>query len=224
MRKITRKADIYTRSILEVDVLISEDGEILLYQAFLDSTDPRLFAPRDESAASIEATHNRSWRECRIWQGYFAESLLLLREISQQGRPSNLIFPALFNLRHAIEVALKWHIQYAGGVVPTRAGHNLDALIDAFRLTVDDLEYEASYISDHALDRIAELASIDPRSVVFRYGTEHDGSTISIAPECWDVFRIYFTVDNLLIWFDNLSDQIALCRDEEYQARLRENQ
>jgi hypothetical protein len=69
------------------------------------------------------------------------------------------------NLRHAMEIALKWHIRYAGGVIPRGAGHDLCVLIEAFRRTADDLDDEASYVSDYVLDRISELALIDPRSV-----------------------------------------------------------
>jgi hypothetical protein len=128
----------------------------------------------------------------------------------------------LFNLRHAVEVALKWHIRYAGGIIRKRAGHDLGVLIEAFRQTAQDLDDEANYVSDYVLERISELASIDPRSVTFRYSAEADGSLIEIAPERWDLRRLCFTVDELLLWFDGLSGKIDLSRDEEYQAYLRD--
>lgn len=202
--------------------MISEDEEISLYEALSSSADPRLFAPADDGRASIEFPYGGRWRECRIWEGYFEASTILLRTIMQHPLANNLIFPALFNLRHAVEVALKWHIQYAGGVIPKSAGHDLRALIDAFRRTADDLDDEASYISDYALDRISELAFIDAHSVIFRYATERDGSPIEIPSKQWDIFRIYFVAEQLSLWFDGLSDQIVLCQNDEYQAYLRE--
>jgi hypothetical protein len=201
---------------------ISEDEERALYEAFLSNPDARLIAPAKTGAPSIEFLSDDNWRECRIWEGYLDASLILLREAMQQeSQASNLIFPALFNLRHGMEIALKWHIRYAGGLIPKGAGHDLPVLVEAFRRTADDLDHEASYISDFMLDRISELALIDPSSITFRYSTELDGSPIEIAPKHWDLPRLYFTVGELSILFDQLSDQIDLSRDEDYQAYLR---
>lgn len=191
----------------------SGDEETAFYEAFISDPDTRLIAPAPEGAPNIEFKFGGDWRECRIWEGYFDASLILLKEALQRApQANNLAFPALFNLRHALEVALKWHIRYAGGIVPKRAGHNLGVLMDAFRQTAHDLNDEANYISDYALERISELASIDPHSVMFRYSTEVDGSLIEIAPERWDLRRLYFTVDELLLWFDGLSGQIDRSR------------
>jgi hypothetical protein len=203
---------------------ISEDEETALYEAFLRDPDRRLIAPAHESTPSVEFTLGGSWRECRIWEGYFDASLMLLREILQrESRTNHLIFPALFNLRHAIEVALKWHIRYASGVVPKRAGHDLGVLIEAFRQTAHDLDDEASYISDYMLNCVYELALIDPRSVTFRYSTESSGSPIKISPQRWDLRRLCFKADELLLWFDGLSGQIDLSRNEEYQRDRRDS-
>src|SRR3978361_2262004 len=119
---------------------ISEDAEIALYEAFLSNPDTRLIAPAEDGTPSVEFPFGGGWRECRIWEGYLDASLILLREaLQREPRGGNLIFPALFNLRHAMEVALKWHIRYAGRVIPKRAGHDLSVLIEAFRRTADDL-------------------------------------------------------------------------------------
>jgi hypothetical protein len=106
--------------------------------------------------------------------------------------------------------------------VPKRAGHNLSILIEALRQTAHDLDDEASYISDFVLDRISELASIDPRSIAFRYSAGADGSPIEIAPAGWNLRRLYFMVGDLLIWFDGLAGQIGLSRDEDYRVHRRE--
>ncbi|NKL95683.1 MULTISPECIES: hypothetical protein [Rhizobium] len=202
---------------------IIEDQENALYEVFLSNPDPRLIAPAEDGAPSVEFRFGGGWRECRIWEGYLDASTILLRQIlKRQGLANNLIFPALFNLRHAMEVALKWHIHYAGGIVSKDAGHSLNSLIDSFRRTADDLDDEASYISDYMLDRVSELAIVDPRSITFRYSTELDGSPIEIAPERWDLQRLIFTVDGLSFWLDNLSGQIDLSRDERYQSYLRD--
>jgi len=201
---------------------ISEDEELTLYQAYLNSCDPRLIKSTDEGAPSVEFTFDGEWREYRIWEGYLDASLILLKKVLEQSPWSeNLIFPALFKLRHAIEVALKWHIRYAGGAIPKRAGHDLFILIDAFRRTADDLDDDASYISAHMLNCISELAVVNPRSITFRYSTELDGSSIEISPEDWNLRHLYFMVSDLSVFLDDLSNRIDLSRNEEYQAYLR---
>ncbi|MBZ6078106.1 hypothetical protein [Microvirga puerhi] len=201
---------------------ISDEAEMEHYEAFMRNAGSRLISPASDDTSNIEFKFGGDWRECRIWEGYFDASLILLRTMFQKApQTGNLIFPALFNLRHATEVALKWHIRYAGGVVPKRVGHNLDVLIEAFRETAYDLDNNASYISDNMLNNISEFALVDPRSVTFRYSTELDGSHIKIAPERWDLGRLYFVADALSLWFDGLSGAIDLSRDDEYQAYLR---
>lgn len=187
---------------------ISEDEEMTLYEAFLCDPDTRLIRPAQDDTPGIDFKFDGGWRECRIWEGYFDASLILIRKALEEPSGYNLIFPALFNLRHALEVALKWHIGHAGGVVPKRAGHNLNILINALRQTAHDLDDETTYISDSMLNCISELSLIDPRSVTFRYSTEANGSPIRISPQRWDLLRLYFMVDTLSLWFDGLSGQI----------------
>lgn len=188
---------------------ISEDEEMTLYEAFLCDPNTRLIRPAQDDTPSIDFKFDGGWRECRIWEGYFDASLILIRKaLEEEPRGHNLIFPALFNLRHALEVALKWHIGHAGGVVPKHVGHNLDILISALRQTAYDLDDETTYIAESMLNYISELSLIDPRSVTFRYSTEANGSPIRISPQRWDLLRLYFMVDTLSLWFDGLSGQI----------------
>lgn len=182
----------------------TDDDEEELYQAFLESGDARFIAPAENDVPSVEFLDCGEKQEWRIWQGYLDASFLLLKEaLRQSPSASNLIFPAMFNLRHGIEVSLKWHIRYAGG--PACAGHKLRVLFEILQNTVNDpddalLCYLSSIIS--------ELEPIDPRSVAFRYSTELDGSIIEIKPNKWDLQRLYFTVSDLSICFDILSSRI----------------
>lgn len=195
------------------------------FYRFLDENPPtRLFLTAEDGTPSIGfAPGTASRQERRIWEGYIDASAILLGHILNN-RPNSLtlIFPALFNLRHGMEVALKWHIKYAGGVVPKKVGHRLDVLVDIFRKTAEDLDEEATYISENDLDMILELAALDPRAVALRYSTEIDGSPITRAVDDWDLRRLCFTVDRLTLWFDHLSGYIDLSRDDEYQQRMRE--
>jgi len=188
------------------------DDEDQLYQAFLKSGDTRLIAPAENDVPNVEFRHGGGWRECRIWEGYLDASSFLLREVlCEYPRANNLIFPALFNLRHAIELSLKWHIKYSGGAVPQRVGHNLRVLLKILQETLDDEgdeDDEKGYLLCYFSKIVFELDAIDPRAVAFRYSTELDGSPIEIKPSEWDLRHLYFVVSDLPVYLDNLSSMI----------------
>ncbi|WP_439626531.1 hypothetical protein [Shinella sp.] len=191
----------------------TDDDEDELYQAFLESGDARFIAPAENDVPSVEFLHGGERQEWRIWQGYIDASFFLLKEaLRQSPYASNLIFPAMFNLRHGIEVSLKWHIRYAGGLVPVCAGHNLRLLFEILQKTVNDPD---DYLLCYLSSIISELEPIDPRSVAFRYSTELDGSPIEIKPSKWDLRRLYFVVSDLSICLDILSSMIDQSNFEE---------
>lgn len=187
-----------------------KDEEAILHEEFLYTHKDGLIAPAKRDVPSVEFSNDDAVRECRIWEGYLDASCLLLeRAVKQWSQENRLIFPALFNLRHAMEVALKWHIKYAGGVVPKRAGHNLGILIDAFRDVTANFDKEENFtMRESLLASVAEIASLDPRAVAFRYSSEHDGSPIMITPEAWDIRALYFAVSDLSVIFDDLANRI----------------
>ena len=114
----------------------------------------RLLIPAIGLASSVSLSPSNYLRKNdRIWQAYFAASQILLSQMLEQKRVSEyLIFPAMFNLRHGMELALKWHIEYAGGRIPKNAGHKLDVLVQAFRETASDLDEDETYISEFNTD------------------------------------------------------------------------
>lgn len=188
------------------------DDEDELYQAFLENGDSRLIAPAENDVPSVEFVRGEKWRECRIWRGYIDASFFLLREALRKHPCNNsLIFPAMFNLRHGIEVSLKWYIEYGGGTVPARAGHNLSVLLEALqKLSPENDGYLLLYLSNI----ISEIESIDRKSVAFRYANEKNGHPIEITPIKWDLRHLYFTVSELSICLDSLEYMI-----DQYQFK-----
>lgn len=201
----------------------SSDDHISFFEALHDDMPERLLLRAEDGSPCVDFSlgHER-WREHRIWEGYINASCLLLNEILEESPASRwFIFPAMFNFRHAMEVALKWHIQYAGGTIPKNSGHDLDILIRAFRDTAHGLDEETTYASDYELDLISEIAAIDPRAISFRYPTELNGSPISLPHDAWDLRRLCFTVSYLSVWLDHLSGYIDMSC-EDCQTMLRE--
>jgi len=201
---------------------ISDDEEMELYEAFLNDPDTRMIAPPTEGEPSVRVQQRGHWGDWQIWDGYLKASELLLREcMKSQHDAKRLIFPALFNLRHAMEVALKFHIRYAGGTIPKGSQHDLDALADAFRKTAEGLDEEISYIREEVLDHISEIARFDPRSIAFRYSSNVDGTPVEIVDTDIGLIRLYFSLEHLEMYFYDLADQIALSQDEEYRASFK---
>ncbi|MBP2158885.1 MULTISPECIES: hypothetical protein [Asticcacaulis] len=192
---------------------MTDDEEMVLYVEFLQDVDKRLVIPPKDNAPCVKFDQKDKWRERRIWQGYFWASEILLKAAIKGRERDSLIFPALFNFRHAVEVALKWHIEDTGGVVPKGAGHKLSVLVDAFRKTAEGIPDDVTYISEYVIDCISELDKIDPHSLTFRYAAKLDRSGIDIYPARWDLTRLLFTVDVLSEWFYYLSDQVNNSRD-----------
>ena len=201
-----------------------EDDHSSFFESLWDNPPESLLLPAEDGAPRVSFhLSDGVWQEYRIWEGYIDASSLLLNAILE-GKPNSrgLIFPAMFNLRHAMEVALKWHIKYAEGTIPKNAGHNLEILIQAFRDTASTLDEDVTYICDAYLDLILEMASLDPRAIKFRYSTEIAGSAISIPRDDWDLRRLIYSVDLITMWFDHLSGYIDMS-SEEYQAMMRES-
>jgi len=189
---------------------IDKNDEAILYEEFQRTHAGGLITPASQDVPNVDFSSDGTARECRIWEGYLDASCLLLKTVVDEWpRANNLIFPALFNLRHAIEVALKWHIKYAGGTVPKRAGHDLRILMDTFCSVAAELDDEDSCIApDNFLRCIGEIASLDPRGITFRYSSEHDGSPIRITSEVWDIRALYFAVSDFGVVLDDLSNRI----------------
>jgi len=74
---------------------------------------------------------------------------------------ADLIYPVLFNYRHAIELYLKAIVE------PAERNHKLDDLISQFQRVV--LERLKVRVPDWHVRRLAEFHDVDDRSTAFRY-------------------------------------------------------
>lgn len=203
-------------------MLPTEDEQTAFYEAFLNDQEMRMIAPPMDGEPCAEFPKPSPARDDLVSDGYLEASEILIREcMKSDWSARRLISPALFNLRHGLEIALKYHIQWAGGVVPKGVGHDLEALIEIFRETAEGLPEEASYICEWALSRVSEIASLDPRSLTFRYSSEFNGSSIEAGLDRIGLMRLSVQLDFLRDYFFYLAEKIALCWDEEYVSQYR---
>jgi len=203
-------------------MLQTESEEAGLYERLLSDQERRMIAPPIEGEPCAEFPKQSPARDDIVSDGYFEASEVLIRECMESDEKARrLISPALFNLRHGLEASLKYHIRWAGGAVPKGVGHDLKALSEIFRKTADGIPEEASYICEWALGRVSEIASLDPRSLAFRYSCGVDGSPIETGLDRIGLMRLSVELDLLRDYFFYLAEKIAICRDEEYISRYR---
>jgi hypothetical protein len=203
-------------------MLPTEDEEAAFYEAFLNDQERRMIAPPIDGEPCAEFPKPSPARDDLVSDGYLEASEILIRECMKSSWSARrLISPALFNLRHGLEIALKYHIEWAGGVVPKGVGHDLEALIEIFRKTAEGIPEEASYICEWSLGRVAEIASLDPRSLNFRYSSGISGVPIKFDLDRIGLMRLSVDLDLLRDYFFYLAEKIAICWDEEYLSRYR---
>lgn len=201
---------------------LTEDEEAAFYEVSVNDGERRMIAPPVDGEPSARFPGPSNARDDLLWDGYLEASQVLLRACMESERSAErLISPALFNLRHALEVALKYHIQWAGGVVPKGVGHNLDVLADAFRKTAKGLPEEASYVSEWFLGLVSEVAALDPQSTAFRYSTERNGHPIETGLDRIGLVRLLLWIDLLKDYLYDLVERVAISWDEEYLCQFR---
>lgn len=85
----------------------------------------------------------------------------LLAAALSQDLANELLYPVLYNYRHALELYLK------AAVAPTRRSHDFRGLVKLFRCVV--FERLGVEVPGWILDRLNEFHDVDARSTTFRY-------------------------------------------------------
>jgi hypothetical protein len=99
-------------------------------------------------------------------------------------------YPALYLYRHAIELYLKLVVD------PKKRDHRIDELASEFQSMVrTKLKQE---VPNWVMERIRELADIDPNSFSFRYTKDRRGRRMMLPGEFWVSFRHLRRVVNVL--------------------------
>lgn len=129
----------------------------------------KLVSPGYDAFLALESAERRY----RLQKGYKrAGDILIQRALEECHNKNNLVFPALFNYQHYIELALKAIIErhgYRADVSPSR-NHDLSQLWRQFLRVVEAFGLDPSEIVIASVGAcVAEFASIDAGSTAFRY-------------------------------------------------------
>lgn len=135
-------------------------------------------------AWAAKATDERLYRMIKGFRE--AGDMIVDQGIANHHRSLNLLYPAIFNYRQALELQLKYLLMAYGPLVneaPDFKNHGLLKLWEKCRRIFFAIDTEANHSEDafRAVDAvIAEFDSIDPRSDVFRFAHDTKGQSIQI--------------------------------------------
>lgn len=154
-------------------------------------------------------------RGFRLLRGYKrAGDVLVQQALSDRADRDNLVFPALFNYRHYIELALKAIIEERGAFAGVALGTKDHRLPDLWRLFVQiatafqcDPADTAALSVEHC---ISEFARIDPSSTTFRYAKTLRGDVPAL-PDGLDLVNLHDVMSGIENFFE--------CADLDFQHK-----
>lgn len=164
----------------------------------LPKADDRLFSPGHDSFFA-DATAERNYR---MLQGYKrAGDVLIQNALADPYDRHSLIFPALFNYRHYIELALKAIVEEHGAFAGISLGsknHKLSELWGLFVKIATAFGHDGSNELVVAVGAcIGEFADVDTNSTVFRYPSNLDGSTTPLPRHGIGLMRVHDVMNGI---------------------------
>lgn len=146
-------------------------------------------------------------RNYRLLRGYKrAGDILIQNALADRADCQNLVFPALFNYRHYIELALKAIIDDHGevaGVSLEQKDHKLPELWQLFRTVSAAFGCDCSTEAAIAVGEcINEFAAIDAGSTVFRYARDVRGKTPALPSDGLDLVRLHDVMNGVENFFE----------------------
>jgi hypothetical protein len=145
-------------------------------------------------------------RRYRLLEGYKrAGDILIQIALADPYDRNALVWPAIFNYRHYIELALKAIIEEHGPFAGESLGqkdHKLPELWQLFVKVAAAFGYDCSDATTAAVGRcIGEFADVDDRSTAFRYACNKDGSTPTL-PSGLDLVRLHDVINGIENFFE----------------------
>lgn len=153
-------------------------------------------------------------REVFIWDGYMkAGAVLVQRAMEHRYERHELVYPILFNYRHALEVAIKWVLDRYGRYAAIEAyekDHRLDKLWKACRLVLVEFGGDGPDESTDVVERIVvEFHKLDPNSFAFRYSKNKNGAQVPLPDFLIDLANIRDVMEGVNHFFEGVDAQCS---------------
>jgi hypothetical protein len=163
----------------------------------------RLLSPGRDTFLAEEAEE----RNYRLLRGYKrAGDILIQSALADRADCKNLVFPALFNYRHYIELALKAIIEDHGafaGVSRADKNHKLPELWKLFIAIASAFGNDCSDAASVAVGKcIDELVAVDASSTVFRYARSVRGDIPALPNDGLDLVRLHDVMNGIENFFE----------------------
>lgn len=163
----------------------------------------RLLSPgRDTFLA--EGADERSFRLLRGYKR--AGDVLVKAALTERYDRDNLVFPAIFNYRHYIELALKALLEEHGSFAGVALGKRNHKLPELWELFVTIAKAFGNNRMDSAAvavgECITEIAGVDPSSTTFRYARDCDGSTTVLPENGLDLVQLHDVMNGIENFFE----------------------
>ena len=163
----------------------------------------RLLSP-SRNAYLAEAGDERNYRLLRGYKR--AGDILTKSALADRANRPNLIFPALFNYRHYIELALKAIIEEHGayaGVRLEKKNHKLPELWTLFlKIAVAFGNDESNEDAVAVGNCIAEMDRVDSGSTAFRYARDLRGDVPQLPEDGLDLVRLHDVMNGIENFFE----------------------
>ena len=148
----------------------------------------RLFRSEADWTHAVEFSTDEFVRQIDIWRGYMQAGAALIDACSEDSPArDSLIYPALFNYRHGIEVAMKFILACHEEEPPadeTEPGHNLWKLWKRCKEIILEAVPEDSDGSIAAVEQvIKDLHDVDKGAQAFRYSEDKKGAVMALPRE-----------------------------------------
>ena len=170
-------------------------------------------------------------RNYRLLRGYKrAGDILIQNALADRADCKNLIFPALFNYRHYIELALKAIVEDHGAFAGVSLGQKSHKLPELWQIFVAI----SSAFGNDCLDAAAvavgkcidEFVAVDANSTVFRYARDMRGDIPVLPSDGLDLVRLHDVMNGIENFFEcadlDFSHKANLAAEAAEYARDRE--
>ena len=164
-------------------------------------------------------------RNYRLLRGYKrAGDVLVEQALSDRANLLNLIFPALFNYRHYIELALKAIIAEHGASVGIRLGKLDHKLLDIWALFLKVVAAFGHDKSDEATvavgNCIAEIDHVDSGATAFRYAQNLKGNILELPKDGLDLVQLRDVMNGIENFFEavdaSLDERVKSASDYDF--------
>jgi hypothetical protein len=148
-------------------------------------------------------------RRYRLLQGYKrAGDILIQNALADPYDRDSLIFPAIFNYRHYIELALKAIIEehgpFAGVSLGPKKNHKLPELWQLFVKIAAAFGYDCSDAAAVAVGGCIDEFADDVNATAFRYACNLDGGTPTLPKAGLDLVRLHDVMNGIENFFEGV--------------------